>query len=165
MTHDIAALQSLLASDNVEDRLRAAEQLSQMGDQAAEAAPGLCIASADVDERVRDFASATLEDIGPPPVNSVAVLTSHLNTPEADIAYWAATLLGRLEAESAPAVAQLTAALSSPHLHVREQSAWALGKIGPPAAAATAALESAANGPNPRLTRLATEALALIRRS
>ncbi len=166
MDNDIATLKMLLLSDNVEHRLIAAEALSQMGDLAAGAASALCTASADSDDRVRDYASATLEDIGPPPVDAINDLTTQLNTPAADVAYWAATLLGRLEAESAPAVAQLIASLSSPHLHVREQSAWALGKIGPPARSAAPALEqAAAETDKPRLSRLASEALASIQRA
>ena len=42
---------------------------------------------------------------------------------------------------------------------VAQRAAWALGKIGPAAAAGRAALEKAAAAADPRLARLAREAL------
>jgi hypothetical protein len=81
-----------------------------------------------------------------------------------DIGYWAATLLGRLEERAAPAVAALAAAISGPHeIAVQERAAWALGRIGPAAAPALGALTQAACSDQPRLARLAGEAIARIR--
>jgi HEAT repeat protein len=45
---------------------------------------------------------------------------------------------------------------------VAQRAAWALGKIGPAAAAAASALRTAAASADPRLARLAAEALAAV---
>ena len=51
------------------------------------------------------------------------------------------------------------AVAGSPHLPVRQRAAWALGEIGPAAAAAVPTLQKAAGDPDPRLARLAQEAI------
>jgi HEAT repeat protein len=57
----------------------------------------------------------------------------------------------------------LAECLASPaDLVVKQRASWALGKIGPPAASAREALARAARDADPRLARLATEALAAI---
>jgi HEAT repeat protein len=57
----------------------------------------------------------------------------------------------------------LTAALqSAPEQAIRERAAWALGQIGPKAKSAIPALRDAAGTKQPRLSRLANEALAAI---
>ena len=72
--------------------------------------------------------------VHPRPADASA-LAALVNKPSLDVAYWAATLLGRLESQAAPAVPQLAEALDR-HTEstVRERAAWALGKIGPAAA-------------------------------
>jgi hypothetical protein len=58
------------------------------------------------------------------------------------------------------ATAALAACLESPvDAAVAERAAWALGKIGPGASAGRPALERAAAVADPRLARLAREAL------
>ncbi len=82
---------------------------------------------------------------------------------QADVAYWAATLLGRLQAQAAGTVSPLTAALAENRpLAVRERAAWALEQIGPAARDALPALRQAAASKQPRLARLANEAIAAI---
>ena len=85
--------------------------------------------------------------------------------PKPDVAYWAATLIGRLGPDGAASVPALIAALEdSPHQNVRQRAARALGKIGPGAAAAKDSLQKAAAGDDPRMARLAERALGAIER-
>jgi hypothetical protein len=81
-----------------------------------------------------------------------------------DVGYWAATLLGRLGKQAAPAVPVLARVVcGGVDLTVRQRVAWALGQIGPAAAEALAALQQAATSDDLRLARLAQQAIDLIR--
>ncbi|HTQ39962.1 MAG TPA: HEAT repeat domain-containing protein [Pirellulales bacterium] len=152
------ALAGLKSSDPAA-RAAAAEELAHLEDAAQPAAVALVGATADQDESVRQWATAALESLGPPAVGDVAELAKLLLDKRLDVAYWATTLLGRLESDAAAAVPQLTGALQShPETAVRERAAWALGQIGPAAAAAVPAL-NAAVGDGPRLSRLAKESI------
>jgi hypothetical protein len=76
------------------------------------------------------------------------------------VAYWAVTLLGRSGQKAATATAVLAGCLNAGcDPSVAQRAAWALGKIGPAAAAAGDSLEKAAAAADPRLARLAREAL------
>jgi len=145
-------------------RLTAAESLCHQAEAAQPAAVALAKAAADEDDDVREAVVAALEDLGPPPPEQLGELIPLLSDPNGDVAYWAATLLGRLGPAAAPAVAALTSALGpAAPLTVRQRAAWALGNIGPAAASATSALEMAAAHNDPRLARLARQALDQIR--
>ena len=159
MTTDLAALVSSLQSSNATQRQTAAEKLSQLGTDAAPAAVVLVEACGRSDD-TRESVVATLEELGPPPAADVAKLAELLRDPSLDVAYWAATLLGRLEGAAAPAVGNLAQALAGhAELAVRQRAAWALGKVGPMAAGARGPLEIAAASPNARLAALARTAL------
>ena len=109
---------------------------------------------------MREWAVAALEGLGPPFEQDVPKLATLLAEPNSDIAYWSATLLGRLGAAASGAVDPLaTAVTSHPQLSVRQRSAWALGMIGPAAGKAAAALKSAAASDDPKLVREARRAL------
>jgi HEAT repeat protein len=117
-------------------------------------------ACGDADDRVREFAVAALEDLGPPLAGDVASLIKLVDSPDALTAYWAITLLGRSGKTAADAVAVLVACVeSAADLSVRHRAAWALGKIGPAATAAKGTLKRAAGQGDERLARLAKEAL------
>jgi hypothetical protein len=156
-------LLAALASADVEERSRAAEELSRLGTEAQPAALALVRACGDEAEEVREWAVAALEELGPPPATDVPALTALLDDASADVAYWTATLLGRLAAEAAPAVSALATALaSSPYPAVRQRAAWALGAIGPAASKARLALNQAAASDDPRLADLAQAAISRI---
>lgn len=141
-------------------RRRAAEDLCRLGNGARGAAVALVLASADPDEQVRQWAAAALEELGPPLARDLGSLGERLRDEHADVAFWSATLLGRLGSQAARAVPQLALALTehdSPQ--VRQRAAWALGMIGPAAQAAEAALRAAAGSRDARLARLAAQAL------
>jgi len=135
----------------------------KLGQAAQPAAVALVTACADEDEAAREAATAALEELGPPATVDAPRLAALLPDEQADIAYWAATLLGRLRATASEQVPQLVAALEShPAVQVRQRAAWALGQIGPAAGEATDALRVAAGSDDPRLARLAEQALAQI---
>jgi HEAT repeat protein len=161
---DVSKATSDLQSGDAAARAAAAEVLAHLEEGAQGAAVALVTATADQDESVRQWATAALESLGPPPSDSAAQLGKLLADKRLDVAYWAATLLGRLGADAAAAVPQLTTALQSHgEMAVRERAAWALGQIGSPAAPAMPALESAAGEQQPRLARLAREAIGNIK--
>lgn len=160
---DVNALVARLGSGDSSVRGAAAESLARMGEDAAPAAAPLVRACGDAVEQVRDQAVAALEDLGPPPAKAIGDLIALVSYGDPLVAYWATTLLGRAGGDAASAAPALAEYLASPaDLAVRQRAAWALGKIGPPAASAREALDRAARDADPRLSRLATEALAAI---
>lgn len=148
-----------LQSPDVSQRVSAAESLSLMGPDAAFAAVELVKACSD-DDAVRDFAVAALEELGPPPTESLERLTELARDENSLVAYWAVTLLGRAEQLAQASEPTLVALLTkSKDPSVRERAAWALGKIGPNSAAAKLVLKQAASSSEPRLARVATASL------
>ncbi len=160
---DVTSLANSLAHGTPEERLASAEALARLGVEASPAAIAIVQALEFEDDGLRDWLVAALEDLGAPATADAPALAALITKPALDPAYWAATLLGRLESQAAPAVPQITEALDK-HAEstVRERAAWALGKIGSAAAGARSSLEAAAKGGNPRLARLASEALSQI---
>lgn len=160
---DIRRLAGDLTSTDVAVRMRAAEGLAQAGAEAGAAAVELVHACADPDAGVREWVVAALEGLGPAPDGSLAALTSLAGDAEPLTAYWALTLLGRSGAAAAPAVAAIAARLAPPApVEVRQRAAWALARLGPAAAPAADGLRAAAAADDPRLARLASEALAAL---
>ena len=161
MAHDIADLIANLTSADADTRAAAAESLGQMAADAAPAAVALVEACRDTDDRVREWAVAALEDLGPPPEDAERPLTLLVGDKNPLAGYWAATLLGRCGEGAASAVDALAKAVDSgADLAVRERAAWALGQIGPAASAARGVLAKAAAAADERLARLASDALA-----
>lgn len=160
---DVTQWASELTHGDAAVRANAAEQLSRQPGAAGVTAIALVQAAADTDETVREWVSAALEELeapSPKQCDELAALTSHA---ESDVAYWAATLLGRMGEAAAPAVDRLSGVLeSSTADNVRERVAWALGKIGPAARPAVPQLEQAAGSDKPRLARSAAKALEAI---
>jgi HEAT repeat protein len=161
MPSDISSLVASLSTADAATRAAAAESLMQMATAAAPAAVPLVEACRDDDERVRESVVAALEDLGPPPDDAVGRLTALVGDTNPLAAYWAVTLLGRCGEGAAGAVDALAKAVGAGgDLAVRQRAAWALGQIGPAASAARGVLEKAAGDADPRLARLASEALA-----
>ncbi len=160
MTDHLRELEAALRSPDVAKRLAAAQRAAELGPDAGPLAVALVRGCGDADEEVRNWTTAALEELGPPPRDAARPLVDLLDDPCAEVNYWAATLLGRLEADAAEAVPALTAALrQNAHRTVRQRAAWALGRIGPAARPAKAALVQAASDADPRLARLAQQAL------
>ena len=158
---DAAGLGRQLATGTAAERADAAERLSLAGEEAAAAAVPLVQACGD--EQLREWAVAALEDLGPPPSDTITLLIELVSNSDPLVAYWAATLLGRSGQDAATAATGLAACIdSSADLSVRQRAAWALGKIGAGATSARAALQRAAGQGDERLARLAREALEAI---
>jgi HEAT repeat protein len=156
---DVNVLAQQLLDKQVEVRAKAAEQLSQQGEEARAAAVALVQACGD-EEAVSQWAVEALEQLGPPPGSAVKQLIPLVAHPHELVAYWAATLLGRLQDQAIAAVPALASALNdSPHVAVRQRAAWAIGQIGERSGPTMAALTAAARSSDPRLARMAKQAL------
>lgn len=130
MSRDVEKLSQDLSAADPAIRAVAAEQLNELGEGAAPAAIALVKAMGDEAESVRQLANSALEGCGPPSQDVVDDLEHLLMDENADIAYWAATLLGRLDGGAVQAVEALkTAAGEHPSTEVRKRATWALGKI------------------------------------
>lgn len=139
---------------------QAAEALAKMGPDAKAAAVPLVRAVANNEETVREWVVSALESLEAPHEDDTPALTKLVGSDDGEVAYWAITLLGRLEDNAASAVLALIEALKQdPHPHNRQRAAWALGKIGPKAKNALPALKEAAHGHDPRLARIALLAM------
>ncbi len=164
MSQSTDTLAASLSSAETATRREAAESLARLGTDAARAAIQLVKACGDSDEQVRDWAVEALEELSAPDVSTESELQSLVNDDSLDVAFWATTLLGRLESEAAAAVETLAKAIiNHPELVVRQRAAWALGKIGNAASSAVPQLEQASTSDDARLARFATSALASIR--
>lgn len=160
---DISQLINGLNSSDVSERAAAAEELSLLGTEARPAATSLVRAVGD-DEEVTEWAVAALEEIGAPAGDDLPALQELLADENADVAYWAATLIGRLGPASSRSADALAAVLKSERdVAVRQRCAWALGEIGPAASSAADALALAAESSEARLARLAQASLASVR--
>ncbi len=156
----ISDIGKLLGSDDLETQRQAAERLSQNAEAAVEVAVVVVEHSGDSDRVVAEYCVATLEDLGPPAASSLESLAQLTQSNNSDVAYWAATLLGRAgvtAAEQAGALGQLLGSEAAET--VRERAAWALGRIGRAAEAARPHLESATKATSKRIALAATKAL------
>jgi len=129
-TERIGVLIGLLHDDDIEQRRRAAESLAHLGPDALPAVLHLVQACGDADEQVREWSAAALESLPTPNTEVAEPLVALLSAP-LDIAYWAATLLGRIGSPAGNAKHALTTtATQHPDPAVRRRAAWALEKIG-----------------------------------
>jgi HEAT repeat protein len=152
-----------LTAPDASKRAQAAEQLAQLGSDAQPAAVALVRATGDDGEEVRQWAASALEEMGPPSVSDLNQLAALIEDHSSDVGYWATTLLGRLKAEAAPAVNALARAVGGQQaIAVPQRAAWPLGEIGPAAVAALPTLKQVASDPDPRLARLAQQAISQI---
>ncbi len=139
-------------------RASAAENLCYAGTDARCACTQLVAACGD-DEAVRTWAVAALEEMGPPPLESLAELEKLAASEDELVAVWAVTLIGRLESDAADAESLLVRLLEeSESLAVRQKAAWALGQLNASSDAAVAALKRASQSEDKRLARLAADA-------
>ena len=160
METELTALLGQLKAKDEAIRAAAAERLCRLGEGARPAAVGLVEACGDSSEPVREWAVAALEEIGPPETSDLTLFAELLSHSSPDVAYWAATLIGRLGATGGPAVPKLGEALSDrPEKSVQQRIVWAFGKIGPPAASQRDRLQALAESSDRRMARLAQRAL------
>ena len=166
MARDVAHWIAQLNSTDLMQKAQAAESLARLGDAVKPAAVALAKEAGSADETVREWVVSALESLGPPRPGDVESLKELVASEREETAYWAITLLGRLESIAAPAVPELIQELNeNPHPHNRQRAAWALGKIGPAAAAALPDLKAAAHSPDRRMARIALLAIQSISES
>jgi HEAT repeat protein len=155
---EIEGWREALGHADPETRAAAAENLCYAGSDACSACTQLVTACAD-DEAVLTWAVAALEEMGPPPADSLAELKKLACSENELVAFWAVTLVGRLESAAADAEPLLVQLLEeSPSLAVRQKAAWALGKTNARSDAAVEALKRASQSEDARLARLAEDA-------
>lgn len=160
---DVNKLVADLQAAEESTRVAAAEKLAQAEGELQLVALEVVETLPDQPEQVREWLVEALENMGPPDSGDVAPLAELLKHANRDVAYWAATLLGRLKKGAATAQGALADCVGAhPEMAARQRAVWALGKIGLPSEAARAALTKAATSDNPRLARMAREALEAI---
>lgn len=156
MAFDVSHWMDQLDSADVVLQGQAAEALAKLGEAAKPAAVPLAKQAGNDDETVREWVVSALESLGAPRLEDLDELKALAASKSDETAYWAITLLGRLEQAAVPAVPELIRALNeNPHPHNRQRAAWALGKIGPGAVAAIGDLKASAHGSDVRLARIA----------
>lgn len=157
--NDRSELQTDLSNGGLEQRAAAAEQLCLQGSAASYAAVELVRATADM-ESVSTWAVSALEDLGAPSLDSLESLTELATSNQSAVAYWAVTLLGRLERSGRSSESTLGTLLGrAPDLQVQARAAWALGKIGATSDSTISALKRASKASDKRVARLAGQAL------
>lgn len=156
------AVQSL-GGANLEERRKAAEACAKDPGIAMAAIVPLCRCCSDSDEQVSQWSAAALEELGPPAVDELDSLVE-LTTSTESTAYWAVTLIGRLESKAAPAAKHLAGLIENEKtpVEVRNRAIWAIGQIGAADAAIKGILEKAAQSENARTARLAAKALSQV---
>lgn len=153
-------LRAAMQSEAPIDRAEAVERLGRMGVDAAPAAIELIHATADPSETVRDWATNALENLGPPPAGLEPQLNELARNSLGDQAYWAVTLLGRLEMPGEATITTLAeVVVGARDAKVRQRAAWALGNLGPEAKPALPQLQAATQLTDSRLARLAGRAI------
>ena len=149
-----------LSAAEASKRLAAAEACAKQPELAKMAVIPLCRVASDPDEQVVEWASAALEEMGPPSSDELDALVGMFSAVEAT-AYWAVTLVGRLKPSDAAVskrLAELIVAAPTPD-EVRNRAIWAIDQIGASGPEVQQALEQAAQSQSPRTSRLATKAL------
>ncbi|MBA2114753.1 HEAT repeat domain-containing protein [Bremerella alba] len=143
-----------------EERRKAAEACAKDPSIAMAAIVPLCRCCSDSDEEVSQWSQAALEELGPPEADELDSLLE-LTTSAASTAYWAVTLIGRLQAKASPAVASLGKLIEKEDtpVEVRDRAIWAIGQIGVADEAIKTTLQKAAQSENARTARLASKAL------
>jgi len=160
MTQNVEYWIDRLSSGDLTQQGQAAESLAKLGEGAKPAAIPLVKQAGASDETLREWVVSALESLGVPDAGDVTELRQLAASGTDETAYWAMTLLGRLESRAAAGVPELTEALrESPFPHNRQRAAWALGKIGPAAAPAIPELKASAHGDDARLARIALLAI------
>lgn len=156
-------IQNYIADLNQSDPMRqlaAAESLAGLAEEAKPAMVALIGACSSQDEDVMNWCTAALESVGPPELHQIEDLTLLANSANADVAYWAVTMLGRAHDQAAPAVSVLIERLTdSSAPQVQRRAAWALGKLGRSANAAILALRTLAESSDSALAHQAQESL------
>jgi hypothetical protein len=127
---DISELVRELEGADQGRQAAAAEALARLGSQAQGAAVALVRQVGHRDETVSGWCNAALEELGPPSPAQLADLTALASAADANIAYWAVTLLGRAGEQAAPALPVLRErSTDAATPHVQRRAKWAIERI------------------------------------
>lgn len=113
------------------------------------------------DESMSEWAAEALENCGPPLESDLDFLIHLTQDQEDDVGCWACKLIGRLGAKANTFQESLAVVVASEKngLALRQQAALTLASIGTLTAASREALLAAARSHDPRLARIAIQAL------
>ena len=154
----IDLVQKLEAGDPAA-RAAAAESLCQLEEGCQPACVPL-VRACGMDDVTREWANAALESMGAPAVADTDSLCRLLSDSSSDVAYWAATLLGRLGEQGTAACDALVQIIGTGQdLNVRERAVWATHRIGCRSKLVIETLEHATKSQNTRFARAAPQAL------
>jgi len=122
-------LQQLKQTD-LPAQVAAAEALARLGEAAQPAIVALVQHCGSADEDLRNWCTAALEEVGPPIVEQIDELALLASSASSDVAFWAATLLGRAGSLATSATTILIERSSDPSTpEVQKRAAWALERI------------------------------------
>jgi hypothetical protein len=123
-------LQARLASETLAERIDAIRELAGMEEAANWAAVTLLECCASDHQELREWAVAALEQLGRPPQESFEEICRLTASSDELVAYWACTLLGRLERDAQPALECLTSLVTcASSSAVQRRAAWAVKRI------------------------------------
>lgn len=150
-----------LDSTDLGQRLAAVEACAKHPELARAATIPLCRLVSDPDQQIAEWATAALEEMGPPASEELDALVGMFTSDEAT-AYWAVTLVGRLKPSDDATVKLLVEQIEASDTpnEVRNRAIWAIDQMGGTGPDVVKAFEKAAQSQNPRTARLATKALA-----
>lgn len=119
-----------LQDGDLPTQIMAAESLASLAEGAQPAIVALVQHCGSEDEDLRNWSTAALEQIGAPTTEQIDELALLASSANADVAFWAATLLGRagpLAASATTILKQRSDDSAAPT--VQRRAAWALDQI------------------------------------
>lgn len=130
MPESVTNLIEQLESDQLDAQLSAAETLAGMAEEAQPAIVALVRHCGSDNEDVCNWCTSALEEVGPPTAEQIDDLAELASSTNTNVAFWAATLLGRagsIAEPATPALAKRSSDDSAPE--VQKRAAWALERI------------------------------------
>ncbi|MEM8944653.1 MAG: HEAT repeat domain-containing protein [Planctomycetota bacterium] len=117
-------------SSDVAAQVAAAETLSSLAEAAQPAIVSLVKHSGSDNEDLCNWCTSALESIGPPAAGQIEELATLVSSANANVAFWAITLLGRAGNAAGSAKPALVARSEDDSLpEVQQRASWALGKL------------------------------------
>ena len=158
--HQVGRWAQDLASGSEQRQVSALRQISSRESVLGLAATVVALSGSENDE-IRMWAAEAMETaIQPQKADMESLIEMMTASPDGEVCYWSATMIGRLGLLGAAAVPALEdCLLNSNYLAARERAVWALSQVGPNAVAALTTLQELADQPDQhvRLSRLAAE--------
>lgn len=119
-----------LNTSDLPSQVTAAETLAGLGEAAQPAIVTLVQHCGSPDEDLSNWCTAALEEVGPPTAEQIDELALLASSASGDVAFWAATLLGRagpLATAAVSILAERANDASAPE--VQKRATWALQRI------------------------------------